>query len=189
MNRAIFLDRDGTINDDLGYIGTLFRFHLFYYVKKALTILRNNNYLIVLVSNQSGIARKFFTETDYQNIQTALVSYLDKSAIRIDASYYCPHHPQGILPDYTLNCDCRKPKPGQVVKAQQLLGICLDESFIIGDKMSDIELGKNTGLKTILLRTGEIENEFPLNLNPELMPDYIFTTLLEAAFFIQSNTK
>jgi len=186
MKKAIFLDRDGTLNDDLGYINTPSRFHLFYFVKHALSILLECNYLIILVSNQSGIARNLFDENDYLRIQNCLNTYLAKSSIKIDAEYYCAHHPQGVLPQYTYNCECRKPKPGMVVQAQQLHQINLEESYIIGDKMTDIQLGITTGLKTILLRTGEIKNEFPLKTYPDLKPDYIFDSLLESAFFIQS---
>ena len=148
---AVFLDRDGTLNVEKGY---LYRFEDWEWICGAVEAIRRINalgYLAIVVTNQAGIARGYYQEDDVQNLHQQVSTLLAGENAHIDAYYYCPHHPQfGILRD----CACRKPKVGMLIQAQQDLDINLTDSWIIGDKVSDIEAGRQAGVSSILVMTG-----------------------------------
>ena len=157
LKRAVFLDRDGTINEESGY---LFRIEDCRFIPgaiEALTQLNRAGFLVVIVTNQSGIARGYYTEEDLKQLHLYMESEIALAGGRVDGWYYCPHHP-----DYTSDptaCDCRKPLPGMLQIAADDLGIDLGSSWMIGDKIADIKAGRAAGCHTILVKTGYGEAE------------------------------
>ena len=167
-SRAVFLDRDGTMAKDVQYCRSPEDFELFPDTAKAIKLLREHGFKIIVLTNQSGIARGYFTEETLAKIHDKMENELAKEGAFVDAIYYCPHHPDD-------NCDCRKPKPKMVLQAAKDYNIDLSQSFVIGDLQMDIELGKTVGCNTILLSQKQ---------NSEQTPDYIATDLYQAAEWI-----
>ena len=155
MNKAVFLDRDGTINEDVGYLHKIEDFRFIPNAIKALQKLSKTNYKIIIISNQPVIGIGITTENNYLKLQGGILEKFKKNNIRIDATYYCPHHPKRGVGKYLKDCEFRKPKPGMLLKAANDLEINLKESFMVGDKRSDIKAGSNAGCKTILVKTGK----------------------------------
>jgi D-glycero-D-manno-heptose 1,7-bisphosphate phosphatase len=151
---AIFLDRDGTINTEVEYLSKPEQIELIPRSADAIREARDLGFKIVIVTNQSGIARGFLTEAQLSDVHAELTSRLLSQNARIDGIYYCPHHPSIGAGPYRKDCDCRKPKPGLIVRAARELDIDLTRSFSIGDRMSDVLAGKNAGLTSLLVRTG-----------------------------------
>lgn len=151
LRPAVFLDRDGTINVEKEY---LYRIEDFEYIDGAVEGIRqlqDLGYALVIVTNQSGIARGYYTEDDYRMLTGWMLADLDRKGVHIEGVYCCPHHPDGKVGQYTRNCNCRKPKTGLFYRAAAELGIDLDRSIAIGDKMRDLEICKETGAKGFLL--------------------------------------
>ena len=144
-NPAVFLDRDGTLMHDVGYCGDPKEVSLVDGVPEALRKLKEAGYRLIVVTNQSGIGRGYFDETQYRAVDTEVSRQIGKNII--DATYHCPHLPND-------GCTCRKPSPEMVLQAARQHDVDLCSSFYVGDKKSDIECGRNAGLKTILVRTG-----------------------------------
>ena len=183
MKRAVFLDRDGTIIEDDGYISDVARIHLFPWSAEAITRLREAGFLIVVVTNQAGVARGYFEDAFVAVAHRHLDTLLTAQGASIDAYYYCPHHPDGVVAAYTRACDCRKPAPGMIARAALDLDIDVGGSFVVGDKWLDIELAQRAGATGVLVRTGygqSAEAERPAHIHPVTVVD----TLLEAAFWI-----
>ena len=151
MKKAIFFDRDGTLCEDRNYLRRSGDIRILPGVVQALQQLRDRGFQLIIVTNQSGVARGFFTEDDLAEIHSALEAQFDQFGIRFAGIYYCPHLEDGELPAYSRPCDCRKPEPGLLLKAAADHGIELKDSFMIGDKISDIEAGRRAGCRTILL--------------------------------------
>ena len=154
MNRAVFLDRDGTIIEEVGYLDRPERVELFPWTIDAVRVLNRAGLAVVLVSNQSGVARGFFTEAVVDAVHQRMADLLNEGGARIDAYYYCPHHPDGKVPRYAQPCDCRKPGRGLVDRAVQELGIDPAKSFVVGDRWLDVALGRAVGAQSVLVRTG-----------------------------------
>ena len=155
MNKAIFLDRDGVVNAEVDYLHRPEDVILIPGLSAALRKIHAAGYLAVVVSNQSGIARGYFTEAELKAVDARMNELLEAEGAHIDATYYCYHHKKGIIPEYAVDCDCRKPKPGLFLRAAKDLDIDLANSFMIGDKESDLEAGLNAGCKGVaLVRTG-----------------------------------
>lgn len=150
LKRAIFLDRDGVIIEDTGYISSIDDIHLIPGIIQGLSNLQND-FRIIIITNQSGVARGYFTESDLIKIHERLIAILAAYDIYIDSIYFCPHHPTAGKGKYKQNCECRKPKPGMLIQASKDFGLNLRESVIIGDMESDIECGLSVGTKTVLL--------------------------------------
>lgn len=183
MNKAVFLDKDGTINVDKGYIDHYHKIDLLPNSAGAIKSLNSAGFKVIIVSNQAGIARGYFGEDTLQAIDKTLQKKLLCHAAYYDAVYYCPHHPEfGIYP-YKKECECRKPSPGMLIKAAEDFDLDLSESYMIGDKASDIEAGKRAGCKTILVLTGYGE-ESKKNLPDGSKPDHVAKDLLEAANWV-----
>lgn len=163
--KAIFLDRDGVINIDTGYIGKYENFEFIPNVFNALKILANKNYLLFIVTNQSGIARGLFSLDDYMNLTKKMMQTLNDNKIIIHDVVFCPHHPDGIIKEYTKDCNCRKPKPGMINYLATKYNINLNESIMIGDKVTDIQCGVNAGIKKNFLITKKKINPDSVHIN------------------------
>ena len=174
--RAVFIDRDGTINYDPGYLGDPARFRFLAGVVDALRRLRSAGFLLFIISNQSGIARGYFRREDLDRIHEMMLEALRREGVVMDGIYYCPHHPED-------GCTCRKPSPEMVIRAARSNDIDLGSSYFIGDRETDIETGKNAGCRTILVLTGEGENT-RRRLTSSFEPDFIATDLGAAADWI-----
>lgn len=151
---AVFLDRDGTINEDVGYLERLERFTIFPWSVDAVRLLNRAGFLVVVVTNQAGIARGLIEESFIDEAHRHIDEIMKAGGARMDAYYYCPHHPDGSVAAYRRACDCRKPAPGMLHRAERELGIDLSRSFVVGDKWIDVELAQNAGARGILVRTG-----------------------------------
>jgi len=157
IKRAIFLDRDGVIVEDTGYISSPGELILFPDVIPVLKKLQHSFRLIV-VTNQSGVARGYFTEKDLFAINERVIQMLADYDIGLDAIYYCPHHPKVGKDEYRIDCECRKPKPGLLRIATEEFNIELDKSFLIGDQETDIQAGRAIGIKTIKINRTDRES-------------------------------
>lgn len=153
MRRAVFLDRDGTINVEKEYLHRIADFEFVPGAADAVRLLNEAGFFVVVVTNQSGVARGYYSEEDVENLHRHIASELKKSAARVDAWLYCPHHPDG-RGSYSLPCICRKPLPGMLQEAARRYDIDLNTSIMIGDKSADISAGQAAGCRTILVRTG-----------------------------------
>ena len=151
---AVFFDRDGTINEDIGYIARPDDIDLYPWAAAAVRAVNESGMKAIVVTNQSGVARGFHTETDLSAVHQRLIDELGGAGATIDAIYYCPHHPRFSDSPYGIDCDCRKPKPGLLHKAADEHAIDLASSFVIGDKLSDMELACNAGATAVLVLTG-----------------------------------
>lgn len=146
-NKAIFLDRDGTINRDMHYSADVSRLRVFKNAATAIKKLNDAGYKVIVVSNQSGIARKYFKKKDVEKLNKIIIDRLGKRKAKIDAVYFCPHHPN-------KNCSCRKPKSGMILKAKKDFNLDIKNSYMVGDMQSDIDLAKNAGAKSVFVLTG-----------------------------------
>lgn len=177
MNAAIFLDRDGVINVDKGYVSKIDDFEFVDGSIEAMKILKDKGYMLVIITNQSGIGRGYYSEDDFH----ALTQWMDWSladrGIEIDGIYYCPHHPEKAIGQYKLDCQCRKPNTGMIDSAIADLAIDSAHSFLVGDKLSDIQVGKASGLKqSYLVKTGKQVCE-----QGSMLADGVFSDLLAVA--------
>ena len=162
MSKAIFIDRDGTLIKNIPYNANPELITLEYYAVEMLEILKEKNFLLIIISNQSGIAKGYFSEEDLYKMHKALRRKLLFYNVQLDAIYYCPHLPHARRKEYAKECDCRKPKPGLIYKAAKDFNINLSESWMIGDILNDIEAGNTAGCKTVLINNGN-ETEWIIN--------------------------
>ena len=177
--KAIFLDRDGTIIVEKGFLSEPDAVELIPGAADALKKLAAAGFLIVVVSNQSGVARGLFNENSVRAVNARIVELFARADAKIDAIYYCPHYPDGVVPEYAITCDCRKPATGMVEKA--IAELRAEPAFVVGDRRSDIELGKNLGVPTILVLTG-YGAEQPHDVRD--MAEFIGGSIIEAAEWI-----
>lgn len=182
MNNAIFLDRDGVIVEDSGYVHRKDQLKLIPGSAEAIKLLNKNNFLVVIVTNQAGVAKGYFTENDVVLFNDLMKEKLREHDAYIDTIYYCPHHPEAKIEKYKINCNCRKPKPGMLEEAERKFDIDLEQSFIIGDRLSDIDTGKCIGCKAIMVLTGYGKDE-PKNDRI----DYIAQNLYDAVEHILTS--
>lgn len=152
--RAIFLDRDGTINVEKDYLHRVEDFEFIPGAPEAIRRLKAAGYLVIVVTNQSGVARGYYDEPAVAALHGHIQALLESYGTGIDAFYLCPHHPTEGVGAYRIDCDCRKGAPGMLQQAAREHGIDLAESFMIGDKLADIEAGNAAGCRAILVRTG-----------------------------------
>jgi len=150
MKKALFLDRDGVINIEKNYLHKIEDFEFIDGVFETCRYFQNKGYLLIIITNQAGIARGKYTENDFQILTTWMLEQFQKQNIEITQVYHCPHHP-----DFTGPCNCRKPKPGMILAAKEEFNIDLGKSVLVGDKNSDIEAGIRAGVKSnFLVATG-----------------------------------
>jgi D-glycero-D-manno-heptose 1,7-bisphosphate phosphatase len=185
---AVFVDRDGTLIEEVGYLDRVDRVVLYPWTIDAVRALNRAGLPIVLVSNQSGVARGFFTEAVVDDVHARMAALLDAGGAHIDAYYYCPHHPDGTMPGYTRSCQCRKPKRGLVDRAVGELGIAPARSFVVGDRWIDVALAQTMGGRGVLVRTGygAIEERRP---QQNLVADAIVDNFAGAASWILRNLR
>lgn len=186
MNKAVFLDRDGTINLEVDYLKHPDELEIFPYTIEALRILKNKGFLNIIITNQSGVARGFFTEEDLQKIHEKLLQILNKEDTLIDDIYYSPFHPEGTVEKYKVDSDLRKPRIGMILKARKEHSIDLNSSFFIGDTFTDMMAAKNAGIKKILTLTGYGERDLQKCLENGAQPDFIAKDLLDASNYINN---
>lgn len=155
MNRAVFLDRDGTINMDVHYICHKEDFIFLPGVIKAMQSMQQAGYLLIVISNQSGIARGYYTEQDFAILTDWMNYQLSQQQVVVDGQYYCPHHPQAEIKKYRQNCDCRKPSLGLFRKAISDFNIDLGQSYAIGDRLRDCQICEETPCKGFLIGNSE----------------------------------
>ena len=151
---ALFMDRDGTISEEVGYVNHPSRFRLFPYTAEAVRLLNENGWLAIVVTNQAGVARGYFSEDIILQIHDRVRQELAHESARLDAIYYCAHHPSVGEPPYRLDCDCRKPKPGLIQRAAADFEIDLERSWMVGDRYGDVELARNAGLHAAFVLSG-----------------------------------
>jgi D-glycero-D-manno-heptose 1,7-bisphosphate phosphatase len=155
MSQAIFLDRDGTINEDTGYTYRIEDLEFANSAIQGLQRMQAIGHKLIIVTNQAGIAKGKFTEEDYFAFRDEMNKRLKKEGIAIAAEYFCPHHPQGIIKKYKIDCNCRKPKIGMLEQAAKDFNLDLKKCWMIGDTPLDILTGKNAGCRTIQVMTGK----------------------------------
>ena len=155
MKPAVFLDRDGTLIEDVGYLDSLSRVAFYPWTVDAIRMLNRAGLPVVVVTNQSGVARGMFDVALVGETHRAIDARLAAGGARVDAYYYCPHHPDGPVAAYARSCDCRKPGRGMIDKATADLGLDPAQSFVVGDTWTDVQLGRTVGARSILVRTGK----------------------------------
>ena len=181
VKRAVFIDRDGTISEEVGYVNHVSRYRVFPFAADAVRALNEAGWLAVLVTNQAGVARGYFAEEMIGRVHGRLASELERGGARLDAVYYCPHHPTVGEPPYRFDCDCRKPRPGLIRRAAADLGIDLARSWMVGDRYSDVELARNAGVRSAFVLTGYGRGEFEYQSGAwGHRPDLVAENLLEA---------
>jgi D-glycero-D-manno-heptose 1,7-bisphosphate phosphatase len=154
LRPAVFLDRDGVVIEDSHYLGDASRVRLVPGACEAIAALSRAGFIVVIVTNQSGVARGLFSIDSIEQVHAHLSHLLRGFGARVDAYRYCPHHPEAELLEYRLECECRKPRPGMLLGAAAELGISLSTSWMIGDRVTDLEAGAAAGCRTVLVRTG-----------------------------------
>jgi D-glycero-D-manno-heptose 1,7-bisphosphate phosphatase len=181
VNRAVFIDRDGTISEEVGYINHPSRFRVFPYSALAVKLLNENGWLAIVVTNQAGVARGYFSEEMIDTIHDQLKRELENEGAHLDAIYYCAHHPSVGEPPYRFDCDCRKPKPGLILRAAKDFDIDLEQSWMVGDRYSDIDLARNAGVNSAFVLSGYGRGEWEhQRAEWKHEPDLISENLFEA---------
>jgi D-glycero-D-manno-heptose 1,7-bisphosphate phosphatase len=180
---AVFLDRDGTLLEEAGYLDRLERLIFFPYSIDAVRLLNRAGLAVVVITNQAGIARGIFKESFVAEAHQYITERLAAAGARIDAFYYCPHHPEAVLQEFRQTCACRKPSPGMLTRAAADLDLALDRSFVVGDRWHDLEAGQRVGARTLLVRTGygKTEEAAP---KAHVQPSAIVDNLMEAVSWI-----
>jgi len=166
---AVFLDRDGVVIEDSHYLGNPDRVRLLPGAAGAIASLNRAGWPVVIVSNQSGVARGMFSEADVDAVHAHLAELLRGYGATIDAYHFCPHHPEGEVAAFKIECGCRKPRPGMLVRAATELSLNLAASWMIGDRVSDLEAGSAAGCRTVLVRTGHGMRVNPASLDRDTL--------------------
>ncbi len=181
LKPAVFIDRDGTINEQMGFINHLSRFVLLPGAAEAIRLLNRNGYWVFVVTNQSGVARGFFPIQLVHEVHNYMERSLLKYGAKVDGIFFCPHYPCGEVKEYSIDCTCRKPGTGLIEMASSQFNIDMTRSWVVGDSASDIAMAQRAGLKSVLVKTGyglgELEYVLP---RKNTSPDVISEDLLEA---------
>lgn len=180
--RAVFLDRDGTLVHPRHYPSRPEDLRLYRGIGPELRALRRMGFRLVVITNQSGVARGLFTMADLDRMHAHLRACLAAEGATLDAIYYCPHHPDGVVPELALHCGCRKPEPGMLLRAADELRLSLADSWLVGDILDDVEAGHRAGCRSILV---DLATESPPRA-PERRPDYVTRDTRHALRLIQS---
>ncbi|MFQ4144075.1 HAD family hydrolase [Chlorogloeopsis sp. ULAP02] len=185
-SKAVFLDKDGTLIEDVPYNVSPDLIELTQGAIEALQLLQAHEYKLIVISNQSGVARGYFPESGLVGVKEHLFKLFSEQGVTLDGFYYCPHHPDGVVSEYAITCDCRKPEPGLILRAACEHNIDLQNSWFIGDILNDVEAGNRVGCKTILIDNG---NETEWLLSGMRIPHYTVADLITAAQVIIRNLK
>jgi D-glycero-D-manno-heptose 1,7-bisphosphate phosphatase len=185
LRPAIFLDRDGTVTDEVGYINHVSRAKIYPFAAEAVRMLKSTGLPVIIVTNQSGVGRGYFTEEIMGQVHSLVQDAMRAAGTSIDAFYHCPHHPIAVLEKYRQECRCRKPGTGMPEAAAEKFGIDLSRSYMVGDTYRDMKMGFAIGARTIILMTGYGRGEYEYRRSewPRL-PDLVAENLLEAAKMI-----
>ena len=159
MEKALFLDRDGVINVDHGYLYKSSEVEFVEGIFDLCQRFQSAGYLLVVVTNQSGIGRGYYSEEDFHTLSAWMTQQFAEKGLSINKFYFCPHHASGAQGEYRKDCQCRKPKPGMLLQAAKELDIDLTKSVLVGDKFSDVQAGQGAGVKRCILFTGNEANE------------------------------
>ena len=187
---AIFMDRDGTVSDEVGYVNHIDRYRLLPRSAAAIRRINEAGYLSFVVTNQAGVARGLFDEALILKVHETLNRWLSESGARLDGIYYCPHHPKEGQPPWRLDCDCRKPKPGLLLRAAREHDVDLSASYMIGDTVLDIEAARNVGATGVLVLTGYGKGDLNFRMAQRgLQPAFIAADLLDAVDWILEREK
>jgi len=181
--RAVFLDRDGTLIEETGYLDRLDRLVFYPYSVDAVRALNRADFAVVVVTNQSGVARGIVEEAFVDEAHRHIAASLELGGAHVDGFYYCPHYPRGIIEPYARPCDCRKPLPGLLRRAAADLNLDLARSFTVGDRWHDVGAGRAAGTRTVFVRSGVGYRE-ETTPRPGLTPDALADTLIDAAAWI-----
>lgn len=187
MKGAVFLDRDGTVSEEAGYINHIDRFEVYPWAAQAIRRLNDAGVKVFLITNQSGVARGYFPEELVRQVHRRLCDSLALSGAFLDDIYYCPHHPEGRKTDYRVFCDCRKPAPGMLMKAAKDYDIDLSRSFVVGDRYLDLQTGFRVGARGVLVLSGYGKGEY-LYLKDQWPrpPDHVAENLSTAVDWVLS---
>ena len=178
---AVFLDRDGTLCEEVGYVNHIDRLKLFPWTAEAIRKLNRAGVPVIVTTNQSGVARGYFPEELVHQVHRKIALELAASDARIEAFYYCPHHPDASEKSYRKECECRKPRTGMLAEAAQRFHIDLKSSYVVGDSSRDMEMGFNSGARTVLVMTGYGRGNYEnLRHRWHRQPDMMAENLLEA---------
>jgi histidinol-phosphate phosphatase family protein len=183
-NAAVFLDRDGTIVEEVGYLDSLEKLVIFPHTAEAIRTINESGMRAVVITNQSGVARGYFQEDFIRTVHRHITKILREKGVFIDGFYYCPHHPTEGKGKYLASCKCRKPEPGMLIRASEDMDIDLSRSYVVGDMIKDLELAGRVGAKGILVRTGygsETEKEI---IGQGVKPAYTAENILAAVKWI-----
>lgn len=190
MKRAVFIDRDGTLSEEVGYINHPERFRLFPYSGEAIRHLNENGWLAIVTTNQAGVARGYFSEAMIETVHKGMKDKLATEGARLDAIYYCAHHPSVGEPPYRVDCDCRKPKPGLITRAATDFNVDLKHSWMVGDRYSDIQMARNAGVKSAFVLSGYGRGEWEHQRQSWTeQPDMVAEDLLQVVLNIVGESK
>lgn len=191
MRPAIFLDRDGTLNEEVGYAGRAEDFHIYPFAAAAVRRVNEAGWAAVLVTNQAGVAKGYFPEENIGALHRILAEHLAAAGAHLDGIYYCPHHPQGTVAGYGGACACRKPAPGMLRQAERELGIDLGRSWVIGDRRLDAALAHAVGARAVLVRTGYGPTDLvtPPAMTPQEQPEHVAADVLAAVDMILAQER
>jgi D-glycero-D-manno-heptose 1,7-bisphosphate phosphatase len=186
INKAVFIDKDGTLIPDIPYNVDPNLVHISADTIRGLQHLHDNGYKLIIISNQPGIARGYFSEKSLEGIWIKINEILAGNQLAFDAFYYCPHDPLGSIDPYSICCNCRKPAPGLLLRAAGDWNIALNRSWMVGDILNDIEAGNSAGCRSILINNG---NETEWIINPQRIPLAMIDNFEQAAQFIVKHDK
>src|SRR5215210_7644446 len=184
-SKAVFLDKDGTLIEDVPYNVNPDLIRLSAGALEALSLLQEQGYQLIVVTNQSGVAHGYFEEKQLQKVEERLRELLSSSGILLSGFYYCPHYPNGEMSQYAVECICRKPQPGMIYQAALDHNLDLQVSWLVGDILNDIEAGNRAGCRTVLV---DNQHETEWNMIPIRQPTFIVKSLVEAADIIATES-
>ena len=186
---AVFLDRDGTINEDVGYLTDLAELRIYPFAPDAIRLLRRAGYAIVVVTNQGGIGRGVLAESLVQRTHQQMAERLTRAGAVVDAWYYCPHHPESVVPGLSTPCACRKPGTAMPRAAAERLGLDLSRSWVIGDHWRDVQMGHGVGARAVLLRTGHGRDQEGARPDGQQVEAICDNLIAATAFILQQGCR
>lgn len=187
--KAVFLDRDGTLNKDVGYPNSIEAIEIYPYSYQAVSKINSAGLLVVVVTNQSGIGRGLIEEKNLRAIHQHMQNLFLRNHARLDGMYYCPHYLDAVNPAYRKDCSCRKPNTGMAIKAAEDLNVTLQGSYMVGDKMEDIQFGLNIEAVPVLCLTGHGTQTLRTLTEKRINPAFVAQDLLEATEWILENER
>jgi D-glycero-D-manno-heptose 1,7-bisphosphate phosphatase len=186
----VFFDRDGTLNEEVGHMDSLERFSLYPYSMPAVRAINDAGLLAIVTTNQSGVGRGVFAEELVHAVHEQMTREMNQAGARLDAIYYCPHHPAAEIERYRMECSCRKPSPGMMREAALRFGIRLEDSFVIGDRYLDVEMAHRAGASSVLVRTGFGQSEWESFREKSVpQPDFVADDVSGAVQWILARLK